>query len=263
MGVLEHHQERLPARKCLHLEQQRLENAVLLLLRRQRGDHGVGGQPQQIGKQRPIAACDQRGQLIGLVRCRIAARETGSALKLADDREERTVPMMWRAKIAQPHMRLAAKTLGERLGKARLADPWLGRDQYDPAVALARLTPAAQQQVEFFLATDEWRFARAQRLEAAGDAALAEHLPHLSGAGKALKVLPAEIAHLEQAADMPARRVRDDDRIGSGQTLQPSGEIWGLTNDRLLPRRTGAEQVADHDQAGRDAEPHLEPLRQV
>lgn len=59
---------------------------------------------------------------------------------------------------------------------------------------------------------------------------------------------------------MAPRRVGDDDGVGSGERLQARGEIGRLADYRLLLRRPGAEQVADDDEPGGDAEPHLEAL---
>jgi hypothetical protein len=42
-----------------------------------------------------------------------------------------------------------------RAGQSRLADAGLTDQQQDPALALLGLTPAAAQQVEFFLASDQ------------------------------------------------------------------------------------------------------------
>src|SRR5215469_16973960 len=92
--------------------------------------------------------------------------------------------MVWRAEISQLRVRLALNALRQRCGEARLADPRLARNQHHPPLAGFRLLPAPQQQVELFIAPDEWRRLRAQRLEAAQDAAFAKHTPGVLQLGK-------------------------------------------------------------------------------
>ena len=52
-------------------------------------------------------------------------------------------------------------------------------------------------------------------------------------------------------------RVGDDDVFGLGQTLQAGGEVRGFADDAALLGRAVADQVADDDEAGSDADPHL------
>ena len=56
----------------------------------------------------------------------------------------------------------------------------------------------------------------------------------------------------------PARGCGDDDRVRLGQGLQPGGEVRRLADDRLLLRRTLADQIADDHQPGGDADPRFE-----
>ena len=48
---------------------------------------------------------------------------------------------------------------------------------------------------------------------------------------------------------------------GFGESLQACGEVGGLADHRLLLRRALADQIADHDQPGGDADADGEPLR--
>ena len=73
----------------------------------------------------------------------------------------------------------------------------------------------------------------------------------------------AEIADLEQIADQPARAGSDDDRVRLGQGLQPGGQVWRFADHRLLLRRAFADQIADHDEAGGDADARFELDRDV
>ena len=45
-----------------------------------------------------------------------------------------------------------------------------------------------------------------------------------------------------------------------GKRLQPGGEVRRLADDRVLLRGTLADQIADHDQPGGDADPHAQSL---
>jgi hypothetical protein len=75
--------------------------------------------------------------------------------------------------------------------------------------------------------------------------------------GDALEVPGPEVLQLEEIAEQPSRAVGDDDGIRLGQSLQARREVWRLADDRLLLCRTRADQVADHDKPGGDADPHL------
>ena len=109
------------------------------------------------------------------------------------------------------------------------------------------------------LAPDQRRETLAvQRLEAALGAALALDPPGRERLGEALEALRAEVGQLEQAADQPARRLADDDAARLRQRLQPRRQVRRLADHRLLLRRALADQLADHDQAGRDADPRRE-----
>ncbi len=70
-----------------------------------------------------------------------------------------------------------------------------------------------------------------------------------------------EILDLEQRADLPARALGNDERPWLGEHLQPGGQVRGLTDYAALLCGTRADQIADHDQAAGDAEPHIQRLR--
>ena len=150
-------------------------------------------------------------------------------------------------------MRLGVEALRECRGKARLADAGFARDQHDLAVAHLGARPAAQQQVDLFVATDQ----RAQRgsaqgLEPARDDARTQHLPGRHRRGDSFHLDGAEIAVLEEIADQPARARGDDDRVRLGQGLQTGGEVRCFADDRLFLRRSFANQIADDHQPGGD-----------
>ena len=93
-----------------------------------------------------------------------------------------------------------------------------------------------------------------QRLEAALGAALARDAPGPHRLGEALERLWPEIGHSNRPPS--SRRVRSAITTvpGLGERLQAGGQVRRLADDRLLLRRALADQVADHDQAGGDAD---------
>ena len=108
------------------------------------------------------------------------------------------------------------------------------------------------------VAADQRRGAGAQRLEAAERAVLGQHAPGALRLGKALQRLRPEIHDLEPRADLPARALGNHDGVRLGQRLQAGGEVGRFADDRLLLRRAGADQIADHHQPGGDADAHLQ-----
>src|SRR5262249_10949606 len=72
--------------------------------------------------------------------------------------------------------------------------------------------------------------------------------------GEALRYLPAEIAESEQVADEAASGAGKDDLPGFRKSLQARREVWSLADHRLLLRRAFADQIADDDKPGGDAD---------
>ena len=158
-------------------------------------------------------------------------------------------------------MRLVAEALAQRPEHARLADPGLAREQHHLAVAVLGPGPALEQDAELVLAPDQRREMLAvQRLEAALGATLAFDPPGGERLGEALEALRAEVGQLEQPADQPARRLADHHAARRRERLQPRREVRRLADHGLLLGRALADQLADHDQAGRDADPGRQRL---
>ena len=76
--------------------------------------------------------------------------------------------------------------------------------------------------------------------------------------GDAPEVFRPEVLQLEEVAEKPAGALGDNDRIRLGDALQARRKVWGFTHDPAFLRLPGADDVADHDHAGRDADAHLE-----
>src|SRR6266567_3338867 len=159
-------------------------------------------------------------------------------------------------------MRLAGDALGESRRKTGLADPRLARDQHDLPFALPSEALALQQEVELVLAVDEiGQTRRADRLEAALGIGYALDRPRCDRLGNTLDLLPAEVTQMEQIAEQAARGGGDDDRPGLGQGLKAGCKVRRLPHDSMLPQRTLAAEVADHPQAGRDADTNRQRFR--
>ena len=70
-------------------------------------------------------------------------------------------------------------------------------------------------------------------------------------------------AVLEEIADQPARTRGDDDLVRLGQRLQTGGEVRCFPDDRLLLRRSFANQISDDHQPSGDADPGLQPCCRI
>ena len=168
--------------------------------------------------------------------------------------------MMRRAEIAQPNMRFVSDPLGQRLGEARFPHTRFGGNQHHPAAAGLRLRPAAQQQFHLLVAADQRRGAGAQCLELAERAVFRQHLPCWHCRRQAFEFDRAEVAALEQAADLPAGGGVDHHLIRPGEALQTGGEVRGLADRGLLAGVTGADRLAYDDEARRDANADMQRL---
>ena len=265
MGILEDHQHRPLPREHRELPQQRLERLLLLALGREVRSpvtaSGGGRDRQQLGEKRHVLVrwprrgeqCLQLGELnLG----RVLARETSGAFQLRDGRVQCAVLVVRRAEVAQASVRLACKPLLERSGDARLADARLAGKQYNLTLAALGSLPAPEQQLDLLLAPNQRRLAAqgVQRLEAVLDRAFAEDTPGRHWFGKALRLDCAEVLVFEETAGQAVRALRDHHRVRLGKSLQPGGEVRRLTDHRLLLGGAGSDEIADHDQPGRDAD---------
>jgi hypothetical protein len=74
----------------------------------------------------------------------------------------------------------------------------------------------------------------------------------------ALEVLCSKVVKLEQVAEELSRALRNDHAVGLRDALQARCKVRGLPYDCLLLRRARSDQIADHDQSGRNADADLE-----
>ena len=130
------------------------------------------------------------------------------------------------------------------------------------ALAVLDLLPAAQQQGDLLVTADQRRQARRlARLEAPFGLTLAFDPPGGQRFREALEPPWAEVVELEHAAEQPARRLADHHAAGRRERLQSRREIGRLADHGFFARRAFADQLADHDQAGRDADPRRQGAR--
>src|SRR5262249_16837095 len=137
--------------------------------------------------------------------------EARRSLQLGDNRTQRAVGLVGRALIAQARVRFPRDAPGESRCKAGLADPRLARNQNDLPFALPGEALALQQEIDLVLAANEvGQFRHADCLEATLGVRNTLDRPRCDRLGKALDLVPAEVAQTEQIAEQSARRDRDD-----------------------------------------------------
>src|SRR6185312_451760 len=203
---------------------------------RQQRDH-VSALAEAVGE-----LLELRQPLVG----RVVMGELGGALQLLEDRIERAVGMEGRAIV----MQLRPVRLGELprhgMGEARLADAGLADQKHHLPLTAPRLLPAVEQQRDLDVAADQRaERARAQRLETAVAAALADDAPGRYRHSEALELVAAEAGALEELADELPRARADHHGARLGQRLEPRGEVRRLADHALLAPGALAEQVAD------------------
>lgn len=101
---------------------------------------------------------------------------------------------------------------------------------------------------------------RPRRLEAADVLGFPQDGPRGNWRIEAFERLRPKRLQLESAAEQPPRRLCDHDAPWLGQRLQPRGQVGRIADDRLLLRRALPDEIADHDNAGRDADADLKPI---
>jgi hypothetical protein len=142
---------------------------------------------------------------------------------------------------------------------ARFADAGLAGQHHRLPLAVARQGPALEQQRDLAVAADQVdQLVLVLGLEAARDAARADHEPGLDRRREPLQRERAERRDLERRADQMPGLVRHHDLARAGVTLQPCREIRRFSARGLFGRRGAAADLADDDEAGRDADPGLQ-----
>src|SRR5215831_7673153 len=226
----------------------------------------LAGRDRQQGSEERNGFRNGRGRqygfkLVELRLGRVLGGEAGGAPQLHDKGVQDAVAVIRRALIAQPRVRLVRDLGGELGAEPRLADAGLAREQDDLAGAGPGRAQAVAQQGALRRPPDEVGEPAVRRLEAAlccGDAFDREGFDRL---GEALDRLAPEVAQPEQIADQASGGAGEDDLPGFRHSLQARRQVGGLTDHRLLLRQALADQVADDDKPGGDADAHGELLR--
>ena len=266
MRIFDDHQHWSLVRQSHELRHQRFQRCLPSLLRRQfqRGIASVIRERQHLGKEcgilrRGRSLREHRIELVELGLRFVVVGQPGGAFHLADDRIKRTVGMLRGAEIAQPCVRLAGDAFQERGREPRFADAGLAGHQHHLALAGLCLGPAPQQKFEFLFPPDEGgQSGRVKGVKAALDGTRAQRRPGPHRPGDALEVLGPEIAELEEIAEKPARALGYDDHVRFGQRLQARRQVRRLADDSALLRLARSDQIADDDEAGRDADADLQ-----
>ena len=155
-------------------------------------------------------------------------------------------------------VRFACNSLLKRLERARLADSGLADQRDDLALTLTSQAPAVEHQPHLVLAADQRRAAGADRGEATHDPGLAEHAPHRDRTDKSFQFVLACRFEPEQSAEQILRAFADQDRVRCRKRLKSRREIGGLADNGPLLGGAGADDFADHNEPGRDADTGLQ-----
>ena len=163
---------------------------------------------------------------------------------------------MRRAEIAQPNRPLGFEPLLQCRSNPGLADAGLTGNQHNLTFAVLGLGPSSQQQLDFLVAADERaQCRRTQCLETALDRALAQHLRGQYRLGQPLDRDSPEIAVVEKIANQPPRAFCDQHRVRWRHFLETGCQVRRLADNPALLRLARADQIADDDEAGGDADP--------
>jgi hypothetical protein len=76
--------------------------------------------------------------------------------------------------------------------------------------------------------------------------------------GEALEVLGPEVLELEEISELLSGALGDHHAVRLGNRLETCGEVRRLADDAALLGFAGSDQVADHDQAGCNADAGLQ-----
>ena len=155
-------------------------------------------------------------------------------------------------------LRLHGQLFLQRLDRARLADSGLADHGDDMTLARAasrqRSTSAPVRRRPTSGSVPVRIAAKRLSTAASPGARQAQH-----GVRKSFEFVRAGEFKVEQSAEQTLRRLTDENRVGRSEELKPRGEIGRLADDGTLLRGAEADDLADHDQAGRDPDPGPSP----
>ena len=121
------------------------------------------------------------------------------------------------------------------------------------------LTPAVEDRGELLLAAyHRQQLPGLMGLKAALDRALLANTVSGDRPLQALEGLRPKIVEIKGGPEQAAGRLAHDHRSWRGNPLQPRRQVGGLADHDTLARLVPADQVAHHDQAGRNPNPHTQ-----
>jgi hypothetical protein len=159
---------------------------------------------------------------------------------------------------------LLARDRKQRLEQARLADARFAADIDRPTPPVR---PAgAEHDAELFklqAPADERSAVGAQRIRPALLVVCTYDLPGWNEFAKPLEGMAAELAIFELAARQAARALRNNNGVWFGQSLEPRREVRRLADDAALLSHSRSNQIADDNNAGRNADACLQYNRRL
>jgi len=268
MRVLEDHQHRPAKRQRLDLGQQRGQGQLALSLGvlRQRWVAALGRESKKVGEQSSgfdtglTRLREQRFELVEPDLGPVVSLKASSPFELRDERVERAVAVMRRAK------KTAALVCGSSRSRSSSAAirrdlPMPGSPETSticPSPAFARCHRRTNRSISSPRPTSGVSAVTRNASNRLSTALGCNTCQAGTASVSPLTIDGAEIAVLEEIADQPARARGDHDRVRPGQRLKTGGEIGCLADNRLLLRRAFADQVADDHEPGGDADARLQ-----
>jgi hypothetical protein len=124
--------------------------------------------------------------------------------------------------------------VGELLDETGFADPRFPTEQSDVAGAVSDVVPAAPQQGEFFLPTDQGGESGLDGdVKTALDPTFPEDLVHCHGQGQTFGLVEPQTAMGKQPGNEALGGRADHHGIGLGQGLQPGSQIRGFAEGEV------------------------------
>ena len=270
MRILEDHQHGIVRATVPRLRDKRLQRFLPALLRRQiearDSGHRSAATASRQKVRRPrieVEVCaSSASSLSSFILRAVFVRQSGGTLHLADDRIKRAVGVLRRAEIAQARVRLG----GEAFQKAAVSrDLPMPASPESSTTCLRRslLSTSAAAAIRFFFPPDQGsQIAGVQRLEAALDGTARSAAHARTGPAMPLRS-SARVPQFEQIAEKSSRALGDDHHVRLGDPLQARRKVWRLADDAALLRLARPDQIADHDQPGRNADTGLQNKAEV
>ena len=158
--------------------------------------------------------------------------------------------------MAQGNVGPAGQVLAQLANQTGFADPRLARDQRHLTLTSPGAGPAIPKNCQLGATPDEGtERGHPQRLESALRRTRAEDGPCLHWVREPLEPVASKILKLEQATEQLSGARSDHNRARRGESLKPRSNVGRVPDYCLFLRRSFANEVTNHDQAGGNADP--------